>query len=146
MRFSIRDTGIGIPVDKQHQIFGAFSQADSSTTRKYGGSGLGLTISAQLVGLMGGKIWVESEAGKGSTFYFTVQVGQEEAELPAESLDVSQLAGVPVLVVDDNATNRHILEDSVFRWKMMPTVVESAAAAMKALQQAQTREPDFLWS
>ena len=136
LRFSIRDTGIGIPADKQHKIFDAFSQADSSTTRKYGGSGLGLTISAQLVGLMGGKLWVESEAGKGSTFYFTAQVGQGAAALPSESLDVSELAGVPILVVDDNATNRRILEDSVIRWKMMPTVVESAAAAMQALQHA----------
>jgi two-component system, sensor histidine kinase and response regulator len=136
LRFSIRDSGIGIPVDKQHQIFGAFTQADSSTTRKYGGSGLGLTISAQLVGLMGGKIWVKSEAGKGSTFYFTVQVGQEETEPPSEPVDVPQLAGVAVLVVDDNATNRHILEGAVLRWKMVPTAVESAAAAMKALQQA----------
>ncbi len=111
LRFSIRDTGIGIPVDKQHKIFEAFSQADSSTTRKYGGSGLGLTISAQLVGLMGGKIWLESEAGKGSTFHFTVQVKQKESELPSEPLDVPRLVGVPVLVVDDNATNRRILEE-----------------------------------
>jgi two-component system sensor histidine kinase/response regulator len=136
LRFGIRDTGIGIPVDKQHQIFGAFTQADSSTTRKYGGTGLGLTISAQLVGLMGGKIWVESEAGKGSTFYFTVQVGQEDTELPSEPVDVPQFAGVSILVVDDNATNRHILEGAVLRWKMVPTAVESAAAAMQALQQA----------
>ena len=136
LRFSIRDTGIGIPVDKQPQIFAAFTQADSSTTRKYGGSGLGLTISAQLVGLMGGKIWVESEAGKGSTFYFTVQVGQEETALPSEPPDVLQLAGVSVLVVDDNATNRHILAETVTRWKMVPTAVESAAAAMKALEEA----------
>jgi PAS domain S-box-containing protein len=137
LRFSIRDTGIGIPVGKQHQIFGAFTQADSSTTRKYGGSGLGLTISAQLVGLMGGRMWVESEVGKGSTFYFTVQVGQGETELPSEALGVRQLAGVPVLVVDDNATNRRILAESLIHLKMVPTAVESAAAAMKALQQAQ---------
>jgi PAS domain S-box-containing protein len=136
LRFSIRDTGIGIPVDKQRQIFGAFTQADSSTTRKYGGSGLGLTISAQLVGLMGGRIWVESEAGKGSTFYFTVQVGQEETELPSEPLGVPQLASVPVLVVDDNATNRRVLAESLIHWRMVPTAVESAAAAMKVLQQA----------
>jgi two-component system sensor histidine kinase/response regulator len=136
LRFGIRDTGIGIPVNKQHQIFGAFAQADSSTTRKYGGSGLGLTISAQLVGLMGGKIWVESEAGKGSTFYFTAPVGQAETEMTSEPLDVPQLAGVSVLVVDDNATNRHILEKAVLLWQMVPTAVGSAAAALKALKQA----------
>jgi signal transduction histidine kinase len=85
LRVSVRDTGIGIPVDKQRKIFDAFSQADSSTTRKYGGTGLGLTIVGQLVGLMGGKLWVESEAGKGSTFCFTVQVGPGVAALPAES-------------------------------------------------------------
>ena len=138
LRFSVRDTGIGIPVDQQHKIFEAFSQADSSTTRKYGGTGLGLTIAGQLVGLMGGKLWVESEVGKGSTFYFTVQVGPGGvAELPAESLDVSQLAGVPILLVDDNAINRRILEDAVKQWKMVPTVVESTAAAIQALQRAQ---------
>jgi two-component system sensor histidine kinase/response regulator len=137
LRFSVRDSGIGIPVDKQHKIFGAFSQADSSTTRKYGGTGLGLTIAGQLVGLMGGKLWVESEAGTGSTFYFTVQFGPGVAALPTRLPDVSQLAGVPVLVVDDNATNRRILEDSLIRWEMIPTVAEGAAAAIEALQDAQ---------
>jgi PAS domain S-box-containing protein len=136
LRVGIRDTGIGIPVDKQHQIFGAFTQADSSTTRKYGGTGLGLAISAQLVGLMGGKIWVESEPGTGSTFCFTIQVGPGIAELPTDLPDVSHLAGVPVLVVDDNATNRQILVGAVSRWKMVPTPVEGAEAAMQALQQA----------
>ena len=136
LHFSIRDTGVGISPDKQHRIFDAFSQADSSTTRRYGGSGLGLTISAQLVGLMGGKIWVESEAGGGSTFYFTAQVGQGVDGLSPVSPDASELAGVPILVVDDNATNRRILEDSVIRWKMMPTVVEGAAVAIQVLQRA----------
>jgi two-component system sensor histidine kinase/response regulator len=136
LRFGVRDTGIGIPVDKQDKIFGAFSQADSSTTRKYGGTGLGLTIAGQLVGLMGGKLRVESEAGKGSTFSFTVQFGPEVAALPTKLPDVFQLAGVPLLVVDDNPTNRRILEDSLIRWEMIPTVVEGAAAAIQALQHA----------
>jgi two-component system sensor histidine kinase/response regulator len=136
LRFSVRDSGIGIPVDKQHKIFGAFSQADSSTTRKYGGTGLGLTIAGQLVGLMGGKLWVESEAGTGSIFYFTVAFGPAVAALPTKLPDVSQLAGVSVLVLDDNATNRRILEDSLIRWEMIPTVVERAAAAMQALRDA----------
>jgi len=143
LQFSIRDTGIGISGDKQNKIFEAFSQADSSTTRKYGGSGLGLTISAQLVGLMGGAIWVESEPEKGSTFYFTVQVNNEAREIPSEPLDVPELTGVPVLIVDDNATNRRVLEQSVIRWKMAPTTVKSAAAAMKALQQAHQRGTPF---
>jgi len=137
LRFSVRDTGIGISLDIQNKIFGAFSQADSSTTRKYGGTGLGLTIARQLVGLMGGKLWVESEVGKSSTFYFTVQFGQAVAALPAELPDVAQLAGVPVLVVDDNATNRRILEDSLIRLEMIPTVVEGAVAAIAALLRAQ---------
>jgi len=137
LRFSITDTGIGIPVNKQQKIFDAFSQADSSTTRKYGGTGLGLTITAKLVALMGGKLSVESEAGKGSTFHFTIQVGTEVAVVPYESIDVSQLAGVPILVVDDNATNRRIIEDSVIRWKMIPTVVGDATAALQVLQQRQ---------
>jgi two-component system sensor histidine kinase/response regulator len=136
LRFSVRDSGIGIPADKQHKIFGAFSQADSSTTRKYGGTGLGLTIAGQLVGLMGGKLWVESEAGTGSTFYFTVHFGAAVTALSATLPDVSQLAGVPVLVVDDNATNRRVLRDSLIRWGMIPTVVEGAAAAIAALQDA----------
>jgi PAS domain S-box-containing protein len=137
LRLSVRDTGTGIPLDKQLMIFDAFSQADSSTTRKYGGTGLGLTISAQLVGLMGGKIWIESEVGKGSTFHFTIRVGSGVAEVAPESPDVSQLAGEPILVVDDNSTNRRILRDSVLRWKMKPTVVESAAAALQVLQRCQ---------
>ncbi len=136
LRFSVRDTGIGILEDKKHKIFEAFSQADSSTTRKYGGTGLGLTISTQLVGLMGGKLWVESVAGQGSTFSFTAQVGLGPAAFPAESLDVPQLVGISVLVVDDNATNRRVLKDSLIRWKMVPITVENAAAAIQALHQA----------
>ena len=85
---------------------------------------------------MGGKIWVESEAGKGSTFCFTVQVGQVGAALRAEVLGVHELTDVPILLVDDNAMRRRILEDSVIRWKMLPTVVDSAAAAIQVLQQS----------
>ena len=138
LRCSVRDTGIGIPADKQRKIFDSFCQADSSTTRKYGGTGLGLTIAAQLVGLMGGKIWVESEAGQGATFFFTAQVGQGNAALPAASRGESELAGVPILVVDDNATNRRILKDAVLRWNMIPTVVEDAPLAMEVLQHARS--------
>ena len=134
LRFSVRDTGIGISLDRQDKIFAAFSQADSSVTRKYGGTGLGLTISKQLVTLMGGRLWLESEVGKGSTFLFTIQVGSAAAVAAPESLEVSQLAGVPILIVDDNATNRRVLQDSVTKWKMIPTVVEGAAEALQALE------------
>jgi signal transduction histidine kinase/CheY-like chemotaxis protein len=134
LRFSVRDTGIGIPIDRQDKIFAAFSQADSSVTRKYGGTGLGLTISKQLVNLMGGRLWLESEVGKGSTFYFTIQVGSASLLTDPVSMEVSQLAGAPILIVDDNATNRRILEDSVTKWKMIPTVVGSAAEALQALE------------
>jgi PAS domain S-box-containing protein len=137
LRFSVRDTGMGIPANKQNLIFDAFSQADSSTTRKFGGSGLGLTISSQLVGMMGGTIRVESELGKGSTFHFTIHAKQGVAASPLEPFGVAQLAGVPVLIVDDNATNRRILEDSTVRWKMIPTVVENATAALQVLPQRQ---------
>jgi PAS domain S-box-containing protein len=136
LHFSVRDTGIGIPADKQQVIFDAFSQADSTTTRKYGGTGLGLTISAQLVGLMSGRIWVESVAGKGSIFHFTVQVAPVAARPSFESIEVSELSGLRLVVVDDNATNRRILEESVTRWRMRPTVVENAKAAMEVLRQA----------
>jgi PAS domain S-box-containing protein len=134
LRFSVRDTGIGIPLDRQDLIFAAFSQADSSVTRKYGGTGLGLTISMQLVTLMGGRFWLESEVGKGSTFYFTIQVGPATAELSPESVEVSRLAGVAILIVDDNATSRRILEYSVTGWKMIPTVAEGAEEAFQALR------------
>ena len=136
LRFSVRDSGIGIPSSKQQKIFDAFSQADSSTTRKYGGTGLGLTISTQLARLMGGKIGVESEEGQGSTFYFTIPAGAAGVASPPEPLDVSELVGVPLVVVDDNAANRRIIQESVTRWGMRPTVVESAVAAIEVLQQA----------
>jgi PAS domain S-box-containing protein len=142
LRFSVRDTGVGIPAEKQQMIFKAFSQADSSITRRFGGTGLGLAISNKLVALMGGRLWVESQVGKGSTFHFTMQAGPAVAELPPESLDVSRLAGLHVLVVDDNATNRRFLKDSLQRWGMAPTVVESAADALKLLENRRSM-PNF---
>jgi len=116
--FSVKDTGVGIPKDKREAIFDSFKQADSSTTRKFGGTGLGLSISKRLVELMGGKMWVESEEGKGSEFSFTVEFGiQKEKKtrtfIEPEEVDVR---GISTLIVDDNATNRLILKEILTAW------------------------------
>ena len=131
--FSVQDTGIGIPAEKQGMIFDAFSQAESSTTRNYGGTGLGLAISQKLVAMMGGRLWVESEVGKGSIFHFTIQAGRAEMGAQSQPLKLPELAGIRVLIVDDNETNRRLLEDSVKRWGMVAIVVESARAALQVL-------------
>jgi CheY-like chemotaxis protein len=137
IHFSVSDTGIGISREKQGQIFEAFTQADASTTRKYGGTGLGLTISAHLVNVMGGRIWVESEPGKGSTFHFTLPFGLREgvAVAPARRA-LRDLKDMAVLIVDDNATNRRILEEIVTNWGMRATVVDSARVAVHAMEVA----------
>jgi len=115
LHFSVADTGIGIPPERQKSIFQAFAQAEESTTRKYGGTGLGLSICSQLVEMMGGRIWVESEMGKGSAFHFTARFGvSHEPEVTRTLVELRDLLGLPVLVVDDNATNRRIL-DKVLR-------------------------------
>ena len=132
--FAVRDTGIGIPPDKQEKIFRAFEQEDTSTTRKYGGTGLGLTIAARLVALMGGQITVDSEPGRGSTFAFTARFGrQPHPPEPAAAQPPVLLHNLPVLVVDDNATNRHILEEWLRGWQMKPVAVGDGLAAMDAL-------------
>lgn len=136
LEFAVRDTGIGIPEDRQARLFQPFTQADSSTTRQFGGSGLGLSISQRLVAMMGGRIWFESVPGQGSTFHFTAWLGVDESPdrpAPIEPLDVR---GVPVLVVDDNATNRTILRETLARWGMIPTVADSALAALAELSAA----------
>jgi CheY-like chemotaxis protein/nitrogen-specific signal transduction histidine kinase/HPt (histidine-containing phosphotransfer) domain-containing protein len=141
--FEVRDTGIGIPRDKQRLIFDAFSQADGSTTRRYGGTGLGLTISSRLIEMMGGKVWVESEVGQGCSFRFTARVGVQQGvaarPVPAEPM---RAHGLPVLVVDDNATNRRILEELLVQMQMNPTTVDSGPPALDALARArQMGEP-----
>ena len=137
-RFTVADTGIGIPEDKRETIFDPFSQADTSTTRKYGGTGLGLTISTRLVRMMGGKIWVESEMGSGSQFHFTVRLGVADAkEIKLGTIAPPEiLRGVKVLVVDDNRTNCRILEGMLTRWQMKPTSVNGGAAALAQLSAA----------
>ena len=142
LHFRVRDTGIGIPLDRQQSIFEAFSQADGSTTRKYGGTGLGLTISARLVEMMRGEIWLESEAGKGSIFHFTacVQLAEQTAANPHRE---AELAGVPVLVVDDNVTNRRILMDLLWNWRMLPSAAASGEEALSLLRRASERGNPF---
>jgi two-component system, sensor histidine kinase and response regulator len=140
LHFAVRDTGIGVPADKQWHIFGAFVQADGSTTRKYGGTGLGLTISAELVELMKGRIWIDSELGSGSTFHFSAVFARPAESHAAVPVVPVPLAGLRVLVVDDNATNRRMLEAMLASWQMRPTVVSSGAAALEALD-ADNQEP-----
>ncbi len=130
----MRDTGIGIPPDQQERIFRAFEQEDTSTTRKYGGTGLGLTIASRLVALMGGTITVDSAPGRGSTFAFTARFGrQPHPPEPVPAQPPVSLHNLPVLVVDDNATNRHILAEWLRGWQMDPTAVGDGMAAMDAL-------------
>jgi two-component system sensor histidine kinase/response regulator len=144
LHFTVRDTGIGIPPGQQRQIFEAFTQADSSTTRRYGGTGLGLAIALRLVELMNGRLWVESEVGRGSTFHF-VAVFDLPAEAPSRPARVKPraLEGLRVLVVDDNATNRYILEEMLASWQMQPTLAGDAESAMATLRQAAVRGRRF---
>ncbi len=139
LRFVVRDTGIGVPLDKQRVIFEAFSQADGSTTRKFGGTGLGLTISERLVRAMQGRIWVDSEVGRGSRFSFTVSLEiTEPANAPARDPGLAKgLEGVELLIVDDNATNRQILRAMTTAWKMRPTEAASAEEALRILHAVQ---------
>src|SRR5215472_5945616 len=133
LHFFVSDTGIGIPEDKQQTIFEAFEQVDSSTTRKYGGTGLGLSISAALVKLMGGKMWVESKVRQGSKFHFTVVLELKNSESDPPSKASQKLMDLPILVVDDNASNRRILKEILTNWHMKPTLANSGPEALNAL-------------
>jgi two-component system sensor histidine kinase/response regulator len=136
IRFEIVDTGIGIAADDVPRMFDAFSQADSSITRRFGGSGLGLAICQQLVNAMGGSLGVDSELGRGSTFWFTVPLGLAEQPVEPAAPPASDLAGLRALVVDDNQTNRMILHDQLQAWGMSVDTVDTGAAALSALREA----------
>ncbi len=143
LHFQIRDTGIGIPLEKQQVIFEAFSQADTSTTRHYGGTGLGLTISNRLMGMMGGSLWVESEVGKGSTFHFTVRLEAGKIQPDVLPATLQQLRDLRVLVVDDNVANRRILYKLLTSWRMPTQEAENGAQAFSLLCEAKDQNRPF---
>ena len=135
LRCTVRDTGIGVPEDKRWEIFGAFVQADASTTRRYGGTGLGLTISSQLIEMMGGRLWLESQPGVGSQFHFVVRLDVPE-HVDAAPPPAFDLRTIRALVVDDNATNRRILAEILDSWQMAAVGVATAGEALDALRAA----------
>jgi len=144
LHFSVADTGVGIPADKQALIFEAFAQADGSTTRHYGGTGLGLAIATQLIQQMRGRIWVESELGKGTTFHFTARFGVRQTPIGlAKQIEPGNLDGLRVLIVDDNAINCRILREMLTNWRMNPTVVESGPAALEEMLRAAKADQPF---
>lgn len=152
LKFSVTDTGIGIPEEKQKNIFNPFTQADGSTTRKFGGTGLGLTICKQLSQLMGGEIWIESpgrlsdseKGGPGSSFYFTAQFSVSKAQInPIPELNLDTVKDLPVLVVDDNATNRKLLNNMLTNLTMQVTESSSGPDALNVLEKAHSKNNPF---
>ncbi len=144
LHFTVSDTGIGIPPQKQKLIFDAFAQADGTTTRNYGGTGLGLAIASQLVQKMGGEIWIESEVGRGTIFHFTAMLPVCKTPAPdVHHADFSRLDGMNVLVVDDNAVNRRILREMLAGWRMRPSVVGSGATAIVEMLRAARADESF---
>jgi PAS domain S-box-containing protein len=136
MRFEVQDTGIGIPAEAQARLFQPFNQADSSFTRKYGGTGLGLAIARQLVAIMQGQIGVQSEPGKGSTFWFTAQLEKQSSAAKDSERSFRNLLNFRALVVDDNATNREILRREILAWRMPVTSAATGAQALKLMRAA----------
>ena len=143
IRFSVKDTGIGIPEDRQTTIFESFSQADGSTTRRYGGTGLGTTISKQLAEMMGGEIGVESKEGKGSTFWFTALFGKQEGKNQISATSEFDLKNLKVLVVDNNQTNRFILMEYLKSWGCLSTEVAGGRKALTVLSDADSSKSPF---
>jgi CheY-like chemotaxis protein/HPt (histidine-containing phosphotransfer) domain-containing protein len=141
LQFSVRDTGIGMTAEQQAKLFQAFSQADTSTTRKYGGTGLGLTISKRLVNMMGGEIWIESEAGQGTTFHFTADFGLGKETVKRRFEPAPDLRGLKVLVVDDNATSREILQDILESFSFEVFLAASGKEALEEVEMADSDQP-----
>ncbi|MDG3005929.1 PAS domain-containing hybrid sensor histidine kinase/response regulator [Paludisphaera mucosa] len=136
LSFAVSDTGPGIPPDEGCRLFQPFTQADASTTRRFGGTGLGLTIAKRIVELMGGRIWFESEPGRGSVFRFTARLALRRAGTQEADPDPAGLRGLGVLVVDDNATNRMVLHEILTRWGMRPVLADGAEDALAAMRRA----------
>jgi two-component system sensor histidine kinase/response regulator len=142
LHFQVRDTGMGIPAEKQRMIFEAFAQADGSSTRKYEGTGLGLTISSRLAEMMGGELWVESEPAKGSTFHFTTRFQRRASQQP-EPVVPAKARGASILVVDDNRAMRGILGELLVGWGLVPTLAGTAAIGIEAVARAETDGAPF---
>ena len=143
LHFSVRDTGIGIPRDKQRRLFQAFSQADASTTREFGGTGLGLAISSSLVQMMGGRIWVDSTPGRGTTFHFIVLLGVSPSQSTVELGAMTDLRGTRVLVIDDHPTNRRILLEQLSNWGLVPAAADNGPEALTMIRDAQQVNEPF---